>query len=202
MPAPPRTRKEPRPTKVAQLERRLDDLTSQLEAAQAGTAPFPPQKAKSHYNYAHIFPTEELAPTTLGARHDDEEMESSSGSPSDAPSSTTATSAPPTLGDGSGAHGEGPWPRPSEAAMMLEWYKEAMAPVFPFVVVPPHLSAAELRRQRPILWKAMAMAACFYDGPKQLQLAEALLRDIGQAAFGRPHTKLDLLQGVELLVAW
>lgn len=85
---------------------------------------------------------------------------------------------------------------------MLEWYKETMAPLFPFIVVPPHMSSAELRRQRPFLWKAMVMAACFYDAPKQLLLGKALLCDIGQAAFGRPQAKLDLLQGVEMLVTW
>lgn len=201
MPAPPRIRKEPRPTKVVQLERRLDDLTSRLEAAQAGTAPFPTRQPKAPYNLAHIFPAEAPAQTAPGA-HRDEEMESSSGSPSDALSSTTTTSAPPSLGAGSGGHGEDLWPRPSEAAAMLEWYKDVLAPLFPFIVVPPYMSEAELRRRRPFLWKAMVVAACPYDGPKQLQLGKALFGDVGRAVFGKPQSKFDLLQGVEMLVVW
>ena len=46
------------------------------------------------------------------------------------------------------------------------------------------------------------MEACLFDGPRQITLGNALLRDISEAAFTRPQKNLDLLQGLQLLIAW
>jgi hypothetical protein len=77
-----------------------------------------------------------------------------------------------------------------------------MGHLFPFVVVPRHLSSAQMREQRPFLWKGVMLQMFFFDGKRQTALGHELLKDVLEAAFVRPQKTLDLLQGLQLLVAW
>lgn len=86
--------------------------------------------------------------------------------------------------------------------MMLEDYKAYMAPLFPFVVVPPHMTSDQLRKERPFLWKGVIMQACHLDCARQIALGQELLSDIAQASLTKPQKSLDLLQGLEILIAW
>jgi hypothetical protein len=77
-----------------------------------------------------------------------------------------------------------------------------MAHLFPFAVVPPDMTAAQMREQRPFFWKAIMMEACLFEGARQVALGNELLREVSQAAFVRPEKSLDLLHGLQLLIAW
>jgi hypothetical protein len=81
-------------------------------------------------------------------------------------------------------------------------YRENMAHLFPFAVVPPDMTAAQMREQRPFFWKGVMMEACLFEGARQVALGNELLREVSQAAFVRPEKSLDLLHGVQLLIAW
>ena len=94
------------------------------------------------------------------------------------------------------------WPEGDEAETLLDVYRKHLGHLFPFTVVPPHLSAPQLRAQRPLLWKAVMMEACLFDGPRQVALGTELLREISEAAFMKPQKNLDLLQGLQMLIAW
>lgn len=97
---------------------------------------------------------------------------------------------------------DSPWPLSSEAGVLLEQYHKTFAHLFPFVIVPKSLSAADLKQKRPFLWQAVMMVACFFDGSRQVKLGEDLLAEVGKAAFVDGLRSLDLLQGMQLLVAW
>jgi hypothetical protein len=77
-----------------------------------------------------------------------------------------------------------------------------MAHLFPFAIVPPHMSSAQIREQRPFLWKGIMVEACIFDGPRQIVLGNELLREVSEAAFVKPEKSIDLLHGLQLLVAW
>lgn len=94
------------------------------------------------------------------------------------------------------------WPTPNEAEMLLQHYTSVHADLFPFVLVPPQMSAMELRQHRPFLWKAAMMVSCFLDGGRQVKLGEELLAEIGRAAVVDGVKSLDLLHGLQLLIAW
>jgi len=94
------------------------------------------------------------------------------------------------------------WPDGDEAEALLGVYRRHMAHLFPFAVVPPHLSSAQMREQRPLFWKAIMMEAHLFDGPRQVALGNELLREISEAAFMKPQKNLDLLQGLQMLIAW
>lgn len=106
----------------------------------------------------------------------------------------------------SGAQGNskpGPdWPRGEEAERLLAEYREHMEPIFPFVVIPRHMNSEQLRRERPYLWKAAMMQTLCLDASRQLPLGNELLNDIVTSCFLQPKRSFDLLQGLEILVAW
>jgi hypothetical protein len=85
---------------------------------------------------------------------------------------------------------------------MLDEYRNNMGHLFPFAVVPPHLSSAQMREQKPFFWKAVMMTGCLFDGPRQVALGNELLREISEAAFMKPEKTIDLLQGLQMLIAW
>lgn len=95
-----------------------------------------------------------------------------------------------------------PWPEGDEAETLLGVYRKHMAHLFPFAVVPPHLTSAQMRERRPLFWKAIMMEAHLFDGPRQVALGNELLREISEAAFMKPQKNLDLLQGLQMLIAW
>ncbi|KAL1837031.1 hypothetical protein VTJ49DRAFT_4342 [Mycothermus thermophilus] len=99
-------------------------------------------------------------------------------------------------------HEHNPWPEGTEAETMLNTYRQRMQHLFPFVIVPPHLSSDQLQEQRPFLWKAVMVESCLFDGPRQDALGKQLLCEVGKAALIHPQKSLDLLHGLQMLIAW
>lgn len=93
------------------------------------------------------------------------------------------------------------WPLEGEAEVILATYKTKLEQLFPFVVV-PDIKATELKQTRPFLWKAIMMVGTFLDGARNMKLGEELLADISHAAMVEGEHGLDILQGMQLLVAW
>ncbi|KAK0737049.1 hypothetical protein B0T21DRAFT_156225 [Apiosordaria backusii] len=103
------------------------------------------------------------------------------------------------------------WPEGQEAEELFQEYRSHMQHLFPFALVPPNLSALQMREQRPFFWKGIMVEACHHDGRRQMALGDQLLRDISVAAFQQSGQKagqssvgvgLDLLQGAQVLLAW
>ena len=94
------------------------------------------------------------------------------------------------------------WPLPSEAGILFSQYLDIYAPLFPFVALPPRMTAAELKQQKPFLWKAIMMTSCFFDASRQLKLGNELLNDVMKASFMEGLQSIDLLQALLLLIAW
>lgn len=46
------------------------------------------------------------------------------------------------------------------------------------------------------------MVGCFFDGARQVRLGKELLADIGKAMILDGVKSLDVLQGLQLLIAW
>ncbi|KAL7939050.1 hypothetical protein V8C35DRAFT_290035 [Trichoderma chlorosporum] len=93
------------------------------------------------------------------------------------------------------------WPAAAEAEVLLLQYHDTHAPLAPFVVVPKHLTAAELHRQRPFLWRVVMMVGCFPDGPRQDLLRKELMAELGKMMIDG-NKNLELLQGLLLIIGW
>ncbi|KAL8349586.1 hypothetical protein RB598_005108 [Gaeumannomyces tritici] len=237
-PAPPRKRKETRPNRMAELERRLQDLTSKLQPV-VDARQQQQQQQQQHHGDQQLSPpvstpdtTEDQLPvpatskratsissggllhllpgigiTVDSAVESDYGSTSSASSPGRGRSSASAhTPVPPSSGPTPApAPGEkSVWLNPTEAAFLLREYHEHMQHLFPFVVVPAHVSSDELRRQRPFLWKAVMTEACHMDGRRQTAMGHQVLTEMAAATITASASAqtLDLLQGIQLLLAW
>ncbi|KAG6320626.1 hypothetical protein E4U22_003065 [Claviceps purpurea] len=197
LPAPPRVKKRPKRSRVAELEKRLDELSSQFEGAQPSNT--------SVSNATSCSPTSSRLsiskPSERSERSDMYSFEHLFPSPS------------PTAG-GSDGHQESawspeimkvlesPWPLASEGEMLLMVYRDMFAHLFPFVIIPRDMSSVDLRAQRPFVWKAVMLSASVFDATRQSKLGEELLADIGKASIVDGTRSLDMLQAVELLIGW
>ncbi|KAK8090130.1 hypothetical protein PG997_005091 [Apiospora hydei] len=103
-----------------------------------------------------------------------------------------------------GARTAGPsaWPQGEEGERLLKEYRTNTMHVFPFVIVPPYMSAAQLRSERPVLWKAVMLQACFLEGKRQVYMGRKLLQELSEALLTKPRKGLDVLQGLLLYIGW
>lgn len=97
-----------------------------------------------------------------------------------------------------------PWyhPSPEEAEQYLECFKTEVVPArFPFVVVAAEVTAAQLRRDRPLLWKGIMMQGLDRCARRQFLLGTELLKEVVENAYLMPTKSLDLLQALQILIA-
>jgi hypothetical protein len=217
---------------VAELERRLEDLTSRIEHAQSQKqAPSPPASEsdrsarlpiwedvgpkKQTRPFAHIFPdgplfessAEEPVSQDLTPPSDEHLSGSSPLLPATVVNSLPLPNAnivlnPVPRGDIRS------WPDVAESQRFLSDYLRFYERLCPIVAIPRDLTAEQLREQRPFLWKAVMVHQCSSEAPRQEVLARQLFEEISAAAItGAPSPmtssrNLDLLQGLQVLFAW
>lgn len=99
-------------------------------------------------------------------------------------------------------HMDSIWPLPEDARVLLQEYHELWSSVFPFIIIPADMTSEDLRDKRPFLWKAIMLTGSFFDAARQTRLGNELLSDIARAAVVEGVKTLDLLQGMQLLIAW
>ncbi|OAA77741.1 Zn(2)-C6 fungal-type DNA-binding domain protein [Akanthomyces lecanii RCEF 1005] len=201
-PAPPRIKKRPKRSRVAELEKRLNELSSQVGQGHA-RLPTPDDAATNSeratssaktvksgdlqsdlveiVNLQHWFPNTASSPGGGGK----EKSASPAGWEAEA-----------------FQHMDSIWPLPEDATGLLADYHELWAVTFPFIIVPPDMTSEDLRDKRPFLWKAIMLTATFFDAARQTRLGSELLSDIARAAVVEGVKTLDLLQGMQLLIAW
>ncbi|KIW16859.1 hypothetical protein PV08_04049 [Exophiala spinifera] len=73
---------------------------------------------------------------------------------------------------------------------------------FPYVVIPPHETTASIRKEKPFLFRTCVSVACHADPVTQSQLAEELLRYIGERMLIKSEKSLDILQGLLVFISW
>ena len=56
--------------------------------------------------------------------------------------------------------------------------------------------------EKPFMATAIAVAAMYGDLPRQLDLAEGFIKDVGNAMLVDGQKSLDLLQGILIIIAW
>lgn len=207
-PAPPRVKKRPKRSRVAELEKRLNELSSQFEGAQPNAvashntiATSPPPQTQQQQQQQHHHHHQAAAPINAAKPEKSDVYSFEHLFPSPSPTGDDGHEvtewSPEVLKDL-----DSPWPLPSESEMLLLVYREMFAEFFPFVVIPKGMTAVELRTQRPFLWKAVMLSSSIFDCTRQCKLGEELLADIGKASIVDGTRSLDMLQAVELLLGW
>jgi hypothetical protein len=171
------------PSRVAQLEQKLDGLVSLLTSKENGQhSPYQSPESLPRAGSAQS-PTTAL-PGTRGA-----EGGGTVTSPRLGPLSQDAGHCFRTIA-------------PSMAQQYMEMFQTKMSAYFPFVVIPPDVNDERLRLERPSLFGAVVVAASFSDIKQQTLYGESLLRHFIEEILIKGEKNLDLLQGLLIYICW
>jgi hypothetical protein len=90
------------------------------------------------------------------------------------------------------------------AETLVEMYKTDMMPHFPFVILPPHTTAGDIRLAQPFLFLAIISVACYHDLETQDKLYHRFKYMVSDKVLYGGDECLDLqyLQGLLVALAW
>jgi hypothetical protein len=92
--------------------------------------------------------------------------------------------------------------QPQESDRLLNIFREQFSPRFPFVIIPPNISADDLRIQKPWLLKTVIMVASQGDLARQIEMVRRMNMEIAEAMLIRGERSLDMLEGLILFNLW
>lgn len=176
---------EPRPrpkrprtstSRISHVEEKLDGLVALLGTARhenASPAPDQPSQPTPH----HSFHRDSPPPVIL------ESPRSEDAAP--APIEETQLSPPPSLVEEGTLH---------EFRNLLSF--------FPFVYLPSDVTAHALRTRRPHLFQAIQLITSSTSHPLQVAFEEQFRRAIAESIFMEAQKNLDVLQSLEVYLAW
>ncbi|KAI1628076.1 hypothetical protein EDD37DRAFT_290559 [Exophiala viscosa] len=191
-PAPvPRHRGRNKSNRVAQLEERINNLTSLLTSTKP--ADEVPNQPSSHAQQSMLTP-----PVSIIHDPDQPSCQSSSHAKSACrppPGNSASNDADKTT------HFRTRLPPAIEERLFSD-FRTYMNGYFPYVIIPPQVSSASVREEKPFLFRTCIAVACHVDPPVQRQLGEELFRHIGESMLLKAEKSLDLLQGILVLISW
>ena len=79
---------------------------------------------------------------------------------------------------------------------LLSIYVNHLSVRFPFVIIPPGMTATQLQTTRPLLMKAIKMVASVRHLRRMRAQSRAVMQHISEAILIRSERSLDLLQGI------
>lgn len=87
------------------------------------------------------------------------------------------------------------------AEVYLQRYR-AHAAHYPFVIVPPHITVEQLRRDRPFALLAIITMGAALNSPDQEHAELELREQLGKRVMVHGEKSLDLLQGLLIYLTW
>lgn len=90
------------------------------------------------------------------------------------------------------------------AETLVDLYRTEMMAHFPFIIITPNETGAQLRVEKPFLFLAILTVACFHDLPAQEQLGDRFKTMVTEKVLygGDDCLKLEYLQGLLVVLAW
>jgi hypothetical protein len=92
-------------------------------------------------------------------------------------------------------------PGDADDQFLMEVFMNRMLPLFPFLVVPAHTTAEDLRREKPFVYMNISMIAS-PNASRQREIADATQEYVAEHIIIKGEQSLDLLQGLLLNVTW
>ena len=93
-------------------------------------------------------------------------------------------------------------PDEQEAEIILREFKTNMTEQFPFVVIDSDSTSQSLHSERPLLWKAIMVAASHGNSDRQMAFGANLLEDLTTRLLLKAEKSLDLLQALLVFISW
>ncbi|PVH86167.1 hypothetical protein DL98DRAFT_582755 [Cadophora sp. DSE1049] len=189
-----------RPTHVAQLEQKLDTLVELLsgpnrgdtrEEHRSGSSSSPPKSPAPTHQLRIMSPPSNVTTSTESASFSPQNFAAASSSTQDPYDSYVAQPRVYNFEFGN-----------REASFLLLEYRTQQADQLPFVVIPPDATSESLRRERPMLWKAIMTAASYQHPLRQEALGWKLMEEFASRIMLRAEKSLDLLQALLVHLTW
>lgn len=204
---PTRKRQKKTDSRVAELEKKIDALTATLSAAKAGQAATSvsthPEAASGYYGSPGAGPpggwsaadgTSNHAVPPAGMAGQKRKHSEPVENGGDTPASSRSNEHHDLVARGVITA--------DRAAQLLDRYNYQMAPHLPGVVFPPHLTADELRKTRPVLFLAI-MAAASSGLPEIQRVAfKELFQTLADRILIVGEKSVELVQALTLAVMW
>lgn len=86
--------------------------------------------------------------------------------------------------------------------ILLSIFRDRLTPLMPFVVIPSHITAEDLHRDKPTAYMAIMLASSYRDITMQLDLARLLLKYLATKVVLEGRKSLDILQGLLIHISW
>ncbi|KAI9745103.1 MAG: hypothetical protein M1818_001381 [Claussenomyces sp. TS43310] len=169
-----RKSKPSRSTRVAQLESKLDNLVSLVQSSQLVSED---EKRDS--------------PASTAAS-------SSTQAPSSASHPSSQTDSGTSISQAGPAHYDLPQRDPDS---LLTVFREELADQFPFVIIPPAVTAHDLGQSKPILLKTILMVTSFHDKTSQVAMAHEIMEYYSLHILLKAEKSLELLQSLLVSLA-
>jgi len=93
-------------------------------------------------------------------------------------------------------------PLVSDEETYLETFRTQMAGYFPFVVIDKGISARDLKKNKPFLFKTVVMAGSYKDVGRQAALGKEVAEYLSRRVLVEGEKNLDLLQGLLVYLSW
>lgn len=202
-----RTRKS-KPTRVAQLEQKLDGLFNLLTPNQTGSQMTPlsqasdvlyPRSPVSLDSNASTAGPSIAAPQSINPDGEISAPKNLNCSLAPVDHLSTAPAGKLSVARTAPSQLE---PDQREADLWLLEFKTNLAEQFPFVVLHPQSTSQSLHHERPLLWKAVMVASSHRNSDRQMALGANLMEDLTMRLLFRAEKSLDLLQALLVLIAW
>ncbi|KAH7001460.1 hypothetical protein EDB80DRAFT_722326 [Ilyonectria destructans] len=190
----PRKKRQPKPSRTAQIEERLNGLVNLL-------------KASGGLTNADLATDTTCIPTEVDPAVSNQQTPSkrpeASFAPSDNPWAIPEiynSYAPPSC-ICRPESGDAP-PPPDSDEVLLNIYRNELQALHPFVVIPNNVTAAKLKSHRPFLMSAIRMVTSFRSLRSMRAQMYYLMQHIADHMLIRSERSLDLLMGILVIAAW
>jgi len=88
-----------------------------------------------------------------------------------------------------------------EANILLNFFRDEMIPKFPFIALPPGISAEKLYATKPFLYISI-LAVTVHDSAQQITLGKRVMGMLAKKMFVSGERSLDLLLGILTYAGW
>ncbi|KAE9374192.1 hypothetical protein N431DRAFT_437675 [Stipitochalara longipes BDJ] len=86
--------------------------------------------------------------------------------------------------------------------VLLNIFRDRLAAYIPFIIIPSHLRAEDLHRDKPMVYMSIMLAASYADMTTQQELGKLILKYLATKAILEGKKSLDILEGLLIYIYW
>ena len=89
-----------------------------------------------------------------------------------------------------------------QASRILSLFRSHYMLSFPFIIIDPNLTAEDVYKEKPFLFRVIMLVAAPLPEPRRAKMKRNVLAYLGQQMLVEEERRLELLQGLLVIIAW